>query len=354
MLTQDELRQYNAVKTGMGWFDRSETGKLAISGADRFTWLQGMVSNDTKEMANPRVYTPFRACVLKPTGQLISNLTLVRMDDSRQKRSGWPESLAGKEFVLADLPRENVEKIYELFDRYLITEDVELRNVSAELGCFSVQGTEAARYWEMAPGVSDMNREIVQGLNAMARFVHTMPADHTGSDGFDAYFPVEKTEEFRDLLQTAEIIEVGRAVQEVLRVEAGIPKWGAELDERVIPLEAGLRDTHFSFTKGCYVGQEIIARIDSRGHTNRALTGLIVEGNSLPQPEDKLFTTDAEERETGRITSVIALSPAAGNRPIALGYVRHEHREPGTTLKTENDVTLRVTALPFPPLGVFA
>ena len=153
------------------------------------------------------------------------------------------------------------------------------------------------------------------------------------------------------MLKERGVIEVGKKVQEVLRVEAGIPKWGHELDERVIPLEANLRDTHFSLTKGCYVGQEIIARIDSRGHTNRALTGLIVRGDILPYQEEKLFTTptegNPESKETGRITSMVEQSPAVGNRPIALGYVRHEHREIGTVLTTESGATLLVTGLPF-------
>jgi len=124
------------------------------------------------------------------------------------------------------------------------------------------------------------------------------------------------------------------------------------MDATVIALEAGLGPTHISLMKGCYVGQEIIARIDSRGHTNRALTGFVFPYGAVPSPGDRILPapTDTEPvpREAGRITSVAPASPAMGGRPIALGYLRHEYRSSGTSVSVgENGLVAEVVELPF-------
>lgn len=126
------------------------------------------------------------------------------------------------------------------------------------------------------------------------------------------------------------------------------------MDSRTIPLEANLGPTHISFTKGCYVGQEIIARIDSRGHTNRAITGFLVAASVLPAAGTALFAPPEEAHPTGReagwLTSVVAHSPAAGGRAIALGYLRHEYRIPGLSCRcgpAGSAATATVQALPF-------
>lgn len=135
-----------------------------------------------------------------------------------------------------------------------------------------------------------------------------------------------------------------------------MPKYGVDMDETTLAPEAGLMATHISLTKGCYVGQEIVARIDSRGHTNRALTGLVFEDGDVPASGDKIFADDegGGARETGRVTSVVSSSPAMNGRPIALGYVRHEHRAPGSRVRVQSNIegadiarTATVVELPF-------
>jgi folate-binding protein YgfZ len=139
----------------------------------------------------------------------------------------------------------------------------------------------------------------------------------------------------------------GHAVLEVLRIEAGRPRWGAELGEDVIPIEAGLLDRAISTTKGCYTGQEVIIRILHRGHVNRHLRGLIL-GESVPDPGTELFRA-GEPKTVGRITSA-CLSPRFG-RALALGYVRREI-EPGHVLRTgsPDGEPAEVCALPFAPV----
>src|SRR5579871_515374 len=266
---EDTLSQVRAVRAGMGFWDRSEVGKLAICGPDCFTWLQGMVSNDVRGLENEAVYGFLRACVLDATGHVLSDLSLVPMRGNKGRMLSEALGLPEGAFLLADLPRENVSKIATLFDRFLITEEVEIHDVTDRIGCLSFQGQRADAIWDYAKGASD------DPLGDDWGSVVTMPSDYSGAGGFNAYFSMAEHARLLEGVRQRGVVEVGPEAQEILRVEAGLPKYGLDMDESVIALEANLGPTHISFTKGCYVGQEVIARIESRGHTNRALTGLV-------------------------------------------------------------------------------
>ncbi len=325
----DIAAQYQAVRSRIGLIDRSDAGKIGISGEDRFTWLQGMVSNDVR-LLEKGVTHRLQACVLDATGHVLSDFTLI--------------SPQGASRILIDLPRANVTKILSLFDRYIITEDVEISDLTATLGCFSLQGPDSMR-WMMVMENDRMFSEAWDNLEVL------MDADHTGSGGFDVYFGSEAAEQIRQTNALKSVPVVGPEAQEILRVEAGIPNYGVDMDETTLAPEAGLMATHISLTKGCYVGQEIVARIHSRGHTNRALTGLVFAAGDAPACGDKIVVEeDGKPRETGRITSVIAASPAMNGLPIALGYVRHEHRAPGSPVQVVGSDQTRpanVVELPF-------
>lgn len=351
----DLLIQYEAVRKGIGLIDRSKTGKIAVTGKDRFTWLQGMVSNDLKRVEQTGT-GHLLACVLDPTGHVLTDLAVVPMgivpgNVKLSELLGLPQG----EFLLIDLPRRNLEKILELFDRYIIMEEVEVKDVTESLGCFSYQGPAADRGWKLNfPKASDpLGKVRAEGERDFDYHRDTVmvPANHTGSPGFDAYFPIAHTQELRQAAQDVGVTEIGLDVQEILRVEAGIPLYGVDMDETTLAPEANLMPTHISLTKGCYVGQEIVARIDSRGHTNRALTGLVFAAGDAPAAGDRIFATSTEdtaERETGRITSFVESAPACQGRPIALGYVRNEHRTPGTMVRVgEARRSAEVRELPF-------
>jgi folate-binding protein YgfZ len=328
-MLQSMIAQYRAIREDIGLIDRSEVGKLAIVGADRYTWLQGMVSNDVRLLTRPRqdaadtTNRNLQACILSATGHVLTDLTLIDVTGAQEMATAL--GLAAPDFVLLDLPRINLDKIATLLDRFLITEDVEIVDVSDALACLSLQGPIAQERSQSGKW-DDLFHDFV-GERIVIR------ADHTGSGGSDHYFVCASMPVWPSAIAGITVVEP--ETQELLRIEAGIPKYGADMDETVIALEANLGPTHISLNKGCYMGQEIIARIDSRGHTNRALTGLLFAEGEIPQPGDKIYApnNNAEPgRETGRITSVAAASPALHGRPIALGYVRHEHREPGATL----------------------
>jgi folate-binding protein YgfZ len=335
----DWLTQYRAVRRSVGMIDRSKMGKIAISGEDRYAWLQGMVSQDVRRFQSGERSLP--ACILTPTGHVISDLTLIDITRNRP-------------LILAVLPQHNSARVLQLLERFIITEDVELADVTASVRCRSYQGPQAARRFEEArsagvlSGGKDEAQEGTSGVGMVA-----IAADHTGSGGYDLFFEpgAVSTADARRLLEIEGAPEIGTEAQEALRVEAGIPLFGAELNESVIALEANLGPTHVSLTKGCYVGQEIIARIDSRGHTNRSLTGLVSVAGRALQPGARLFThlEEGAAREAGRITSAVPDSPTMNGRPIALAYVRHEFGEPGTRLYPEAaDPAVAVEVVPLP------
>ena len=321
--------QYKAVREGIGLIDRSDVGKIAISGEDCYTWLQGMVSNDVRLLENGATGR-LQTCVLDATAHVLSDITLINVPEDHT--------------ILLDLPRANVTKILSLFDRLIITEEVELADVTETLGCFSLQGP-GSMAWLVMMESDRMFNAAWDNLEAL------MDADHTGSGGVDLYFARAAAAQLKQTNALKSVNDIGAEAQEILRVEAGIPKYGVDMDETTLAPEAGLMATHISLSKGCYVGQEIVARIHSRGHTNRALTGLVFADGDIPTPGDKIMAEeDGKTRETGRITSVVAASPALNGRPIALGYVRHEHRAPGSQVEVVGRDRTRfanVVELPF-------
>ncbi len=338
---------YQTVRKSIGWWRREEIGFLAISGPDRFTWLQGMVSNDTRLLAQGQAER-LPVCFLDATGHLLSDGVLITVAGTHPLAAGI--GMQGQDFLLAELPQTTVARILAHLDRLLIMEDVVLADVSAKVEAITLQGPEAATLLNRATWVSRAKRGATF-WTAIEFACRTLQADHTGSGGLDLYLAKVSRQIVEDALNSLSAWEIDPATAETLRVEAGLPCYGIDMDETVLAPEANLANA-ISLTKGCYVGQEIVARIDARGHTNRALTGLILDGPNLPAPGSKLFfVSDTENpRETGRLTSIIVASPAAEDRAIALGYVRHEHREPGTRLTIGDDGvqgTATVVELPF-------
>lgn len=327
----DWLAEYRAVWQTAGLLDRCELGRLAISGSDRLSWLQGMVSNDVRSLGQGQ--GSVTACVLNATGHLLADVRLIAWGDR----------------VIAEMARSNVEKICQLWDRFVITEDVEIVDVSDEVACMSLQGPNAIAIWD------DYTVRIAATFYS---------ADHSGSNGLDILVDVSEAAGLWNHLADAGAIPVGERASEALRIEAGIPRYGVDMDEATIPLECNLEASHISYTKGCYIGQEIIARIQSRGHTNRTLTGLVISGDALPRTGDRLTVNSEAQmtladsastspeslavRDIGWVTSS-TWSPLMGG-PIALGYIRHEFGQVGTHLQIKGASGLleaRVTNLPF-------
>jgi folate-binding protein YgfZ len=253
-----------------------------------------------------------------------------------------------------DLEPGLASSLISALDFFLIADDVELTDVTTEWGLLSLQGPDAAELLMLACG---------QELPSLPRYFHTtcrlggqdarlMARSHTGEDGYQLLAPMTALPALWEALwehrHVCEWRAVGLDALEILRIEAGVPVFGRDMTEDTIPVEANLTDA-ISYTKGCYVGQEVIARLDARGHVNRRLMGLRLEGDALPQPGDVIVSP---EREVGWVTSA-AFSPAL-QQPIAMGYIRREVNAPGTELSVQSNgaaLVGNVVELPFYTAG---
>lgn len=327
----DPAREYQAVRSQVGLIDLCHRSLIRFQGPDRVSFLQGMVSNDVKLLAaGEGLY----AAVLDVSGKVLADVRIFCAEDS----------------FLVDLWEPLKEKILDHLNRYLVADEVEIVDLSRERGMLSLQGPKSRALLERLLGT----REILSAPygHRIAKIdtteVGVVHATHTGEEGFDIMIAADCLPDVASRLEEAgrsfSLRWVGRRALEVLRVEAGIPLYGADMDEENLLLETGL-DHAVSFHKGCYLGQEVVERIRSRGHVNRKLLGLMLDGKD---PAERGAKICCGEKEVGRVTSAV-YSPAL-KRPIALGYVARDSWESGTRLTVHSgSATLPavVSTLPF-------
>ncbi|HZI61656.1 MAG TPA: glycine cleavage T C-terminal barrel domain-containing protein [Pyrinomonadaceae bacterium] len=295
--------EYESVRgDGAGIIDLSASrGRIRVSGSEATMFLNGLITNDIKN-ATENNWLP----AVFPTvqGRLIGAVRILRQDEG----------------FLIDTESPAHEAILKTISRFTMAGDFRVSDVSDEMALLTVQGKRAA--------------EVIQGIDAIV-----VRATHTGEDGFDLLVNGNDVVSVTEKLVAAGAQPVSSDVFEMLRIEAGIPRHGQDMDETNIVLEANFDDA-ISYTKGCYLGQEIIIRIKHRGHVAKRLTGL-----RMNEPVENGETiTSAEGKEIGRVTSA-TYSPELEN-PIALGYVRYEFLAPGTVVKVD-DISGTVVELPF-------
>jgi folate-binding protein YgfZ len=314
---QDEDR---ALRTGAGLFDASAREVVRISGPDRQSFLQGMVTQDVDGLP---VGSVADAALLTPKGAMVADARVVKRPD---------------DLLLLTEPGYGPVVLGAL-ERYLISEDAELSDVTSSFGQLSVVGPEAealvARVLGLGPPAGGALRPFEAGRTTGWALPQGLLLP-----GVDLLVPSEALRTVLDGLLQAGATPVGLGALEVLRVERGTPRFGADMDEKTIPLEANLqRAIHYQ--KGCYIGQEVIARATFRGHVNRHLVGLRFAGPA-PAPRAELFTGD---RRVGWVTSVVE-SPRLGT--IGLGYAHRDVDQPGTELAVAGGTAkATVVALPF-------
>ncbi|MGH9787076.1 MAG: aminomethyltransferase family protein [Candidatus Acidiferrales bacterium] len=322
---EDEVR---AVRQAAGVIDRTDRAFLTASGPDAADYLHRMTSNEVSglEPGQGRY-----ALQLDAQGHIIADLHLLRMDDHLLLETDW-------------LRREPLR---EVLTKYIVADDVEIAEASEQLAELQVEGPQSGRLLKAA-----LSQGALPGAelnHAWVRFGETpvlvVKMSETGEEGYRLIFVVEYAQNVWEALaaqRRAAWRPVGHAALNILRTEAGVPWYDADIDERTLPPEASLEQRAISYTKGCYLGQEVIERIRSRGHVNRKLIGLRLSGSELPKAGAKL---QAGGKEVGHITTAVH-SPTLG-AAIALGYVRREHFEPGTRLEVEGGGTAEVAALPL-------
>jgi folate-binding protein YgfZ len=297
---------YQALRHGAGLVRRGDRALLAVTGPDRLSWLQGLLTNDVAALPVGGVCD---AAYLTPQGRLITDLRVLHLDDR----------------TLLDVPASLAAALAAKLDGLLFSEDAQIADLSAQLTEIDLHGPHSL-------AVRDAQSALL-GEHATAVFAD----DPFGVPGFTIIAVRDRADAIVHGLTAAGALEATLATLDVVRVEAGRPAFLIDMDEHTLPLEANLEARAISFTKGCYVGQEVIIRVVHRGEGRVAkrLVGLRFAKGELPKPGDIAL---AGEREIGRLTSVV-WSPAL-EAGVGLAYLHRDFLEPGT------DVTIRTAAAP--------
>jgi len=307
-----------ATRSAAGLFEMASRGLIEVRGDDRIRWLDGMISGDVEALAAGEPGSGCYATLLTNRGAIVADLHVSQMGDV---------------FLLESL-RTEIPRILETLNRFIIADDVDLVDRSEERIVLGLEGPSAPAILEAAFGESASVPAAENWCEAEIGGRHVVVAafGFSGEPGYQLRILPGDLADVEAALDEAaggqSIVRGDAQTLEILRVEAGIPALGRELDEEVLPPEARL-ERAISTTKGCYVGQEIVARLRARGQVNHLLVGLKID-SSTPPAEGAVLS--AGGRTTGEITS-LAESPTEGR--IALAYVRREHAEPGTVVEFE-------------------
>lgn len=326
---------YAAVREqGAGLIDLSQRGRLLVSGAEAVPFLNGLITNDMKTLA---VNSWMPAAFPNVQGRLIASVRVMRLDD---QADSIPAFLVDTEPVTSAVVLKQLE-------RFTLAGDFKVKDLFAEMVLFSLQGNESARLIReiLGDSIAKVGPYQAQQAEWAGKQIIAMRASHTAEDGFDLFVENEVAAKLWDELIDAGARPVESAVFETLRIEAGQPRYGVDMDETNVVSETNLDDA-VSFTKGCYIGQEIIARIKYRGHVAKKLIGIKFESEVNLESGAKVFSAD--DKEIGRLTSV-AFSPRLKST-IALGYVKYDYLASGTPLRVvsgEHEAQGVVTELPF-------
>lgn len=310
----DARAEYEAVRGGgAGLFDLSSRGRIEVSGGEAVKFLNGMLTNDVAGLGDGAW---MHAAFPNPQGRLIAPVRVLRRGDS----------------YLFDTEAATYERVLKYLERYTLAGDFRVHDLTNETALVTVQGARAREIVRAALGDETLNVE--RGRVSAVKFedvdVTLLRATHTAEDGFDIFVNAADAQRLWDALIEAGARPAGFDALEVLRVEAGLPRYGVDASEANVVLEVVDEPEAVSYTKGCYTGQEIIARIHWRGHVAKRLAGIIFARDSEP-PADLTVRSCAEGREVGRITSTV-FSPRL-RRQVALAVIRYDSLAPGTELK---------------------
>ena len=307
--------EYAIVRRQVGLFDRSDFGILELTGRDRATFLHALVSNEVKALA------PGQGCsaTLLDVHGKVQVVLFVWVADDR---------------IFVVTPPAMAAKTAEALDHYLFSEKVTIEDVSHDHALFLLAGPSAPETIERlkGAGLGEIPVRLVNG------------ARETGEAEVWIMCPAAEASRVRETLLGSGARPIGDEAYESLRIEAGTPRFGHDVDESVLLPEIPFENL-VSYTKGCYPGQEVVVRIRDRGHVNRMLRGLVLEGNQVPAVGAEVVADDAT---IGKVTS--AAWSFGLSRPIALAFVRRQHAEPGTRVSvrsSDNVAAAMVSALPF-------
>jgi folate-binding protein YgfZ len=327
-------QEYRSARERAALFDVSNRGKVEVSGADAVTFLQNLATNDVAGLpAGAGCEVFFTTAQAK----VVAHALAYRLPAHDQRQGFWLDTVPG----LAG-------NLIKHLDRYLISEQVELADRTADLAQIHLAGPQADALLrgvlsEDIPQMADLQHLLRSfGSGAACPIRRHSPL---GVPGHDILCPPAEAAAVWEALTRAGAVPAGLQAYEILRVEAGTPSYGKDVDETTLALEVGRTRQAICYTKGCFLGQEPLVRIRDLGHVNRSLLGLKLSGGAVPAGA-KLFR---DGKEVGRVTSSV-VSPALGTG-IALAYVRRGN-DPGTMVEVEAEGARSAAEVVFLPFGV--
>jgi folate-binding protein YgfZ len=317
----DLSAEFAAITRDCGIYDLGWRGKIAVTGGDRFRWLNGMVTNNIKDLKPDHGNYNF---LLNAQGRIQGDMYAYNRGDR----------------ILLDTEHSQVAQLMHTLDHFIIMDDVELAEVSEQITSIGVQGPkakDALKAIGIEPSCADP-LVVCDGKWKGADVAVTRMA----SDDFLTYeiwLSPETAPALWDALKNAGAKPVGTEALEMFRVLAGVPKYGTDIRERELPQETEQKHA-LNFTKGCYIGQEIVERIRSQGNLHRAFTGFeLATAVAVPAKVE-----DETGKEVGQVTSMATIPGPSGERVLGLGYIRREARD---RILKASGANLKPAAVPF-------
>lgn len=314
--------EYEALRTAAGLVDLSARDVIRLVGEDRVSFLHGMVTQNVRDL--PVGQTTYAAMVTAK-GAMVADARIWKLEHE----------------LLVEVEPGLAPKVKEFLEKYLISEDAEVTVVTPEWAALGLWGPRSGQLFGGTFGAESPAPDRVVAVTHEGRTLFAVGDPLVAGEGVTLMVPRASLEAVYEKLVGGGATPVGEDAVEMVRVEAGVPRYGRDMDDATIPLEAELQRA-ISYNKGCYIGQEVIARATFRGHMNRKLSGLVLSGEPVPPKTELRFG----DRKIGWVTT--ALRVPGRPQTIALGYVHRNHLEPGTELQLGGEAgTATVVALPF-------
>jgi folate-binding protein YgfZ len=320
----DPQAEFAALRTRCGVYDLGFRAKVSLTGGDRVRWLNGMVTNNIRDLAAGHGAYAF---LLNPQGHILGDLYAYNRGDS----------------IIVDTDSGQAEKILATFDHYIIMDDVEVTNLSEQLTALGIAGPKSREILSSArftvPEQQSLQLQSVTGQGVDCTLVRGEDSEHPS---YEIWLAPDRVRQLWDALRAAGATPAGSEALELQRIVSGIPRYGIDIRERDLPQETE-QARALNFNKGCYVGQEIVERIRSRGAVHRKFTGFLIAGADPIAAGTKIVSG---EKEVGEITSSASLQLPRGNSTVALGYIRREVGVPGREVSL-GTTKATVAQLPF-------
>lgn len=324
----DPQEEVAAIRSSCGVYDLGFRAKISLTGSDRVRWLNGMVTNNVRDLATGSgVY----AFLLNPQGHILGDLYAYNRGES----------------IAIDTDVNQIERVMATFDHYIIMDDVEVANLSETITALGVAGPRARAVLREA-GIEIPEARPLEIFDAKCTCdcectkCTAVRGEDAAAETYELWLGPADVRKTWDALLAHGAAPVGFEALELRRILSGIPLYGVDIRERDLPQETS-QDRALNFSKGCYIGQEIVERIRSRGAVHRNFAGFVAEGAGSIAAGTKIRSA---EKDVGEVTSVAVAQTPSGEKSIALGYIRREVGAPGREVLI-GDARATVISFPF-------